>query len=86
MQLDILLLWIVCSDALLYQWRIHAVGYFVIMDSMPSYISGGYMQLDILLLWILCLLISVEDTCSGIFTRNLNSISADMHVCVFVCV
>ena len=47
------------------------------------------MQLDILLLWILCLLISVEDTCSGIFTRNLiNSICADMYrvwVCVCLC-
>ena len=65
MQLDILLLWILCPlisvevtcswifcyngyHAHLYQWRIHAFGYFAIMDIMPTFISGGYMQLDIM--------------------------------------
>ena len=62
MQLDILLLLIVCPPisvevtcswifcysgyhAHLCQRRIHRAGYLAIMDSMPSYISGGYMQL-----------------------------------------
>ena len=40
----ILLLWILCPP-LSVEDTVHAAGYFVIMDSMPSYISGGYMQL-----------------------------------------